>query len=876
MNKDKRRSESLLAARGRSGHGTFPLRIFAFLCIQLSLAFLFSAGLSAQVKPVYDQGALGLVRFLHRLNTSATVMMIGAHPDDEDTALLAYLARGENARTAYLSLTRGDGGQNIIGPELGEALGVIRTEELLQARKLDGAEQFFTRAYDFGFSKTLDEAKQKWDERTVLCDAVRAIRTFRPLVVVSVWTGTPVDGHGQHQFSGYIAPIAVKAAADIGQCAEAGPPWQVKKFYTRHRTQGDARLRVNTGNYDMLLGRSYSEIAMEARSQHRSQEQGVLELKGEAFSNYDLTGSEAKENDIFETLDTSVAGISKNTSETSPQFIELAAKVHQAAARALSEFDVRDPSKIIPALTEGYAAAYDAEWSTRSPGPKAFMLQKQTEFLGALRLAAGIQIDVISDRETVVPGESFTVGARVFYPAGIDVKVENVTLNLPSGWSAAAVEPTPQPQNQFRREVPNFGSTFNVRVSTDAPPTEPYWLERPRKGDLFSWDNGPYLTLPLQGPQAAAEIKMKVNGREVKFVQPVEYRYADDVRGEIRRPLEVVPKLAVALDQDLLIVAAGQSENHKQISVSVGNNSAGTTSGSVRLKLPQGWTSMPARSEFSLTRKGESASVQFDVRIPVGSPAGAYSVAAVAMADGAEYSRSMRTVAYPHIQTHRIYGLAAAKAELIDLKTVPLKIGYLAGSGDRVPQAIAQMGLNVEMIDERTLASGDLSRFDVLVVGIRAYQVRGDLVAHNKRLLDFASSGGTLIVQYQLPGYAQQNLAPFPAQQGPRVSDELAKVTILDPTHPIFTVPNKITPADFEGWVQERNLYNFSTMDARYTGLLESHDTGEAENKGGLVVADLGRGKFIFCSYSLFRQLPAGVPGAYRLLANMLAYRGRE
>ena len=847
------------------GKGVLIGSIVIFLCISASLRL----ETDAQIKPVYDQGALGLGRLLKRLNTSASAMMIGAHPDDEDTALLTYLARGENARTAYLSLTRGDGGQNIVGPELGEALGVIRTEELLQARKLDGAEQYFTRAYDYGFSKTLAEAKEKWDEKTILCDAVRAIRNFRPLVVIAQFTGTSQDGHGQHQFAGYIAPIAVQAAADPGQCTNAGPAWQVKKFYVRHRGQGEARLRINTGKFDPMLGRSYFEIAMEARSQHRSQEQGVLELKGEAFSALNLTGSEAKESRIFEGIDTSPGAVAANTGESSQRFGDLARKVAQSAAQALDQFDPQEPSKIIPVLVEGHTAAYDAEWSVRSPGPKAFMAEKEREFLAALRLAAGVQLDAISDRETVVAGETFTVATRVFYPANETVKVIGVTLKTPEGWSVAPTEQT-QPQNQFRREVANFGAAFSVKVAADTPPTQPYWLEQPRTGDLFNWENGPEGTLPLQSPEAVAEVKVSVGGKDLTLTQPVEFRFADDIRGEIRRPIVVVPLATVSLDQDLLVIARGAKETQKNLSVTVTNNSSGPIAGKAELKLPNGWSATADSPDISLTKKGESSSVQFNVRIPANPPVGSFPVTATAVINGVPYSRSVRTIAYPHIQTHRLYGNAAAKANVIDLKTSPSKIGYIPGSGDRIPQAIAQMGLSVETIDERTLASGDLSKYDVIVVGIRAYQVRNDIVAHNRRLLDFANAGGTLIVQYQLPPYTQQNLAPFPAQQGPRVSDELAPVSVLAPDHPIFNVPNKITEKDFEGWVQERNLYNFSTMDAKYTGLLEAHDTGEAENKGGLVVADVGKGKYIYCSYSLFRQLPAGVPGAYRLLANML------
>ncbi len=849
-------------------------RIFALLTVVLCVFASLRLETNAQIKPVYDQGALGLGRLLKRLNTTASAMMIGAHPDDEDTALLAYLARGENARTAYLSLTRGDGGQNIIGPELGEALGVIRTEELLQARKLDGAEQYFTRAYDYGFSKTLDEAKSKWDEKIVLCDAVRAIRSFRPMVVIAQFTGTPSDGHGQHQFSGYLAPIAVKAAADSTQCTDAGPVWSVKKFYIRHRGADVPTLRIDTGRYDPMLGRSYFEIAMEARSQHRTQEQGVLELKGPFFSTIDLPGAgkASPESSIFGSLDTSIRGIEIAGGESSTRFNELAEKVEKSATQALEQFDIREPAKILPILVEGFNAASEAIANTRSLDTKAVMEQKQGEFLSAIKQAAGIQLDVLSDTETVVPGAKLTVASRVFYPAGSPVSVNSVRIMTPKGWTVTNAEAAQQSQGQqFRRESPNFAANFNLSVAADAVPSQPYWLARPRQGDLFSWNNGPEQTLPFQAPVATAEISLTAGGEDIVISQPVEYRYADDIRGELRRPLVVVPALSVSLDQSLLIVTRGPRQTQKNIAVTVTNNAVTPVSGKIELALPNGWTAVgdPA---FRLDKKGESASIPFIVKVPANPLAGTFRINASAIIGGFAFGKTMRTIAYPHIQTRRMYNDAEAKANVIDLKTTAAKIGYIAGSGDRVPEALKQMGYSVETIDERTLATGDLSKYDVIVVGIRAYQVRPDVVANNKRLMDFANAGGTLIVQYQLPGYTQQNLAPFPAQQGPRVSDELAKVTIVDPTNPIFNSPNKITEKDFGGWVQERNLYNFSTMDAKYSGLLESHDANESENKGGLVVADVGKGKYIYCSYSLFRQLPAGVPGAYRLLANMLAY----
>ena len=804
--------------------------LFLVLCVSASLRL----NTTAQIRPVYDQGALGLSQLLKRLNTSASALMIGAHPDDEDTALLAYLARGENARTAYLSLTRGDGGQNILGTELGEALGVIRTEELLQARKLDGAEQFFTRAYDYGFSKTLAEAKEKWDEKIVLCDVVRVIREFRPLVVISQFSGTPTDGHGQHQFAGYISPLAVKAAADRTQCDESGEPWLVKKFYVRHRGSGEPTLRINTGKYDPLLGRSYFEIAMHARSQHRSQEQGVLELRGDQFSALKLDGSEAKESSIFQGLDLG------------------------AQSR---EFDLNDRAKLLRQLVDAYPSS-----------------NKQELIAEAIASATGIQIDALAESETVVAGEAFGVSVKAFVPTE-SVKVNEISLIAhiaPDRWLIVPEE-APKANNPafVLRETTPYARYFRVTCGLDGWPTQPYWLVEPRDGDLFRWkDRSDDYTMPFQKGPLRARLKVEVLGREIVFEREVQFRFADDIRGEIRRNVDLVPRITLDADQPLILVVASEKAQTKRISFTVKNNSATAAKGKPSIAFDTAsaaWNGVSRNPEITLNRRGDTAQFSYDIAIPGNTRPGRYTITGDVMVDR-YHGFSMRTVEYPHIQTHRFYRPAQIDFQVIDLKTVPVKIGYIRGSGDRVPEAIKQLGLDVEEIDQRTLATGELSKFDTIVVGIRAYQVRSDMVANNQRLLDFAKNGGTLIVQYQLPPtFAQQNMTPYPTQMGPRVADENAPVTILQPQHPIFNFPNKITPEDFRGWVQERNLYNFSTMDPKYVGLLESHDAGEAENSGGLVIADIGKGKYIYCSYSLFRQLPAGVPGAYRLLANMLS-----
>lgn len=837
------------------------------LCVSASLRL----ETLSQVRPVYDRGTTGLYQLLKKLNATTSALMIGAHPDDEDTSLLTYLARGESARTAYLSLTRGDGGQNIIGPELGESLGVIRTEELIQARRLDGAEQFFGRAYDYGFSKTLAEAKSKWDEKIVLCDTVRVIRKFQPIVVVSQFSGTTADGHGQHQYSGYIAPLAVRAAADASQCTDAGPAWKVQKFYFRARG-GEPRLRVNTGKYDPVIGRTYFEIAMEARSQHKSQEQGVLELRGEQFSGLNLSGSEVKETAIFEGIDVSPSALAKAVDADDVAVAEMFA----SARAAMNEFSIASPEKIVPALAKGYLTAAANENDSRSANAKSFFAERKELFAQAIMLAAGIQIDALADRETVVPGESFSIGVKAFANGRNDVAVKNLSFDAPSDWAfVRGAVPTANSAAFVAREGTPLTFFFTATPPRTAAPTQPYWLGEPRDGDLFRW-NASYAashTLPLAKriPRLLATIDLA--GTEITVERPIEYRFADDTRGEIRRNVDLVPQATVELDQAMMIVPYSQKAQTKRVVMTVTNHSTKSLSGTVSLNInaDREWKVAASTTTFDIQRRGERQAITFDVTIPARTKAGSYQINAQASVGEAVSSSMMRIISYPHIQTHRFYRRAVTEAKVIDLKTAPVKVGYLAGSGDRVPEAIRQMGFDLEMISENELASGRLSRFDVIVVGIRAYQVRSDIVANNKRLLDFANAGGTLIVQYQLPAYAQQNLAPYPHQMGPRVTDENAEVKLVVPDHPILNFPNKIGPSDFVGWVQERNLYNFSTMDPKYTGLLETHDVNEAENKGGLVIADVGKGKFIYCSYSLFRQLPAGVPGAYRLFANMLS-----
>jgi LmbE family N-acetylglucosaminyl deacetylase len=865
-----------------------------FFLILLLLGLSVSTG-RAQVRPVYDNGAIGLGQLIKRLQTTASAMHTGAHPDDEDSNLIAFLARGKNARTAYLSLNRGEGGQNVIGAEIFEPLGVIRTEELLQARRLDGGQQFFTSVMDYGFSKTRAEANKIWGEKETLGDMVRAIRTFRPLVVISRFSGTPADGHGQHQFAGYLTPLAYKAAADATQfpeqIIEGLLPWQAKKLYVGQGFSPAASgepisVSVNTGDFDPLIGRSYAEIAAEGRSQHKSQEMGSIERRGSQSSNERLLDSTfktaAKESDIFDGIDISIKGIAKLTDNSENGLAGRLSDLEDTAEKALKEYDAFAPQKIVPTLAKGVKQARDAKDATQNPYTKTLLAEKEQEFSKALQIAAGVVVDALSDTEVIVAGDATVVSVKIF---GTAAKITNVALKMPTGWKAESVaEPKPTGNSFFSRpEVPANAAYFSVTAAAGTALTQPYWLEKPRINYRFDWSaNDAVKNAPFQNPLVSADVTMEIEGIEVVVSKPVQYRYADAIRGELRRDLNVVPLVDVALDTNLLIVPASNKAQKQKLVVSVTNNAPRETKGSVKLDLPDGWTSNPASTDFNLRRRGEKTAVAFDITIPANTKVDEYDLTAMAEVNGQTFDQTMQEIAYPHIQTHRRYNKATVSTKVLDLKIAPVRVGYIMGSGDAVPAAIRRLGLNVTMLEEKDLSTGDLSKFDTIVVGIRASQVRPDYVSNNGRLLDFVKNGGTMIVQYQQAELIQNNLLPFPAKMeavtngnqrisNVRVTDENAPVKILVPTNPIFNYPNKIVNSDWDNWVQERNLYTLTALDSQYTALLETQDEGEPPVTGGLVYAKIGKGNYVYNAYSFFRQLPVGNPGAYRLFANMLS-----
>jgi hypothetical protein len=561
--------------------------------------------------------------------------------------------------------------------------------------------------------------------------------------------------------------------------------------------------------------------------------------------------------------------------------------MQDSAAGALSSYTAFNPRSIIPTLVEGLKAARSARAALAGfQGERAakaaadsLLAEKERQFSEALERAAGVVLDALANSETVAAGETLQIAAKIYYPESSILKVNEVKVIGPTSWKIeTAPEPTASQDQIFRflREKPQSSSFFKTTVPGDATPSQPYWLSRPRKGAMFDWPEGTPKDLPFDVPLLVAEAQVEIGGVPVTISRPVQFRYADSIRGEIRRDLNVVPKVVADLDTSVIVVPTSAAVQTRKLTVRSVNNSQTPLKGEVQLVVPKGWQASPGSRPLAFSRKGEQASTTFELTVPKNASPGSYHVEARAVVDGTTFNQQLQTIAYPHISTHRIYSPADALVQVVDLKVADVKVGYIAGSGDQVPEAIEQMGVLVTLLNETDLSTGDLSRFDTIVVGVRASEVRPDFVANNKRLFDFVNGGGTLIVQYQRPDYVSLGLEPYPAKigsagAGPRVTYEDAPVRILQPEHPAFNFPNKINEADWQGWVLERTVFNFTNFDPRYTPLLESHDPGEGDETGGEVVAEIGKGHYVYTSYAWFRQLPAGVPGAYRLFANLIS-----
>jgi len=861
----------------------------------------------AQVQePAENQGAAAAWRALLRLRTTATALHITAHPDDEDGAMLTWLSRAAGVRTGLLTLNRGEGGANLVGPELYDALGILRTEELLAAGRYYGVDQMFTRVTDFGFSKRLDETLEHWGKDVVLRDVVHAVRTYRPDVIIARFHGKPRDGHGNHQTAGLMAAEVFKAAADPNvfpeQLKEGLRPWQVKKLYRSVRDNEPSTLKVDVGAYDPLTGKSYREIARDGLAHQRSQGAGqARSLPGSAMSSWLLEESalpkNEKEQSIFDGIDTTIVGMAKlaGSTDISSDLTRISGRIEAA----IGKFDALRPWVVasdLAAATEYTRALIEKVKSSSIEAANKdqllFMLgNKETELNDAMNKALGLAMEVLVDperasegptpffqsRETfnvAIPGQRFTLTSTIVNRSPVNIDKAQVIVAPPKGWDVKvkSIEPNSIGHNQPLR------AQFELKVPDDAEYTRPHWSRANELRDhVYQIIKPEYLRLPFPPPDVIGVFNYEFEGVRFTLTRPAQTVYIDRPWGEQRRLLTVGPAMNVAISPRVGAIPISTSRASFDVNVSVSNNVKGGATGKVRLKLPQGWAASPAESNFSFTHEGEVGNFNFKVSVPQVAPGADYKVQAVAEYIGKEYVEGYQVIAHRDNEPRHLHRPASMDVRGVEVKVAPnLTVGYVMGVGDEVPKSLEQIGVKVVTLGENDLAKGDLDQFDAIVIGIRATAVRDDLKAYSKRLLDYAERGGNLVYQYQTQEFDAAPYGPYPYKLTARaeeVSEEDSKVTILDPSGPVFNWPNKITAADFDGWVEERGSKWMTTWDERYKPLLECHDREQPPQRGGLMYAQYGKGTFVYAAYAFYRQLPAGVQGGYRLFANIISLK---
>lgn len=846
-----------------------------------------------------DRGIMGLSQALERLPYVSRVLFVAAHPDDENSGVLPYVSRGLHAETALLTLTRGEGGQNLIGPDLFDALGLIRTGELLVAGEYYGVRQFFTRAFDFGFSKSPDETLQKWGKQNVLSDMVRAIRKFRPHVIVSVWRGSASDGHGHHQASGLLAREAFQAAGDPGRfpelVQEGLTPWSVQKFYVRSSEDPKKQkeglkgpvVTVDPGRHVPLLGASFQEIASLGYSFHRSQGMGgSYSAPGSRVFSYELVlpagaASDAGFLDKLEIRLTDLpgllpAGAHRSWLENEIRSLDSSIAKARDGLRPADFSGTVEPllaglarlREISRELTEGYAA-------TSTPDILLFFLnEKEQDFQKALELATGIYFEALSADADVVPGQTFQVSATVVNRSSETIDVQRIELTSEESWKCVLSEGSLKSLGAQEK----LTHKYQITVPSTASVSRPHWSRNSKRETIYTITDNRRIIEPLIAPKLSARLDYRIRDAQLSLQRPVEYLDMDRLKGTRKIPLMVVPPLAIDVSPAQQLVSTALASHQREVQVKLVNNSSVAVSGKLALSAPAGWSVEPKEFSFTMGKEGEASSYRFHAQAGKGLLPGRASFAATADLDGRRLEESYRMYSVLGLWRFPLYQKAASEVVSFDYKLpAKLNVGYIMGAGDRVPDTLSALGISVRLLEADELASGDLQQYGCIIAGVRAYDVREDLVAHNARLLDYVNKGGLFIVQYHRQAtWNKTQYAPYPAKiksEEHRVTDETAPVKILDPTHPAFNFPNKITERDFDNWVQERGLYFIQERDPRYQALLSCSDPGQPALDGGLLIADYGQGRYVLTSYAWFRQLPEGVPGAIRIFINLISLK---
>jgi len=825
----------------------------------LLLSLLYVLPVSAQSPATYTSADIYLQ--LKKLKVLGSVLYFAAHPDDENTRLLAWLARERLYRTGYLSLTRGDGGQNLIGDEQGIELGLIRTQELLAARRTDKAEQFFSRAFDFGFSKNTDEALAKWGKEKILSDAVWIIRKFQPDIIITRFPEDSRAGHGHHSASAVVAHEAFRAAADPTRFPEqfkyGVKPWKVKRIFWNTfsfgniNTTSNDQLKIDVGGYNALVGKSYGEIAAESRSQHKSQGFGVAGSRGSQLEYFSLTEGDAVQNDLMDGVNT---GWSR---------VEGGAAIDAMIDDLVKNYSLSNPENSVPALVNLYKALSslkDGYWKT----------QKQQEVQRLIEECSGLWMEATTGNELAVLGDSLKINISINNRLGADIKLNKITIDEFDTTLTATLD-----KNR------NLNLVKSVYVPNTKPISQPYWLEQKMADGSFTVNDQLLIGKPQNDPSYQACFDMIINGQSFTFSKPVQYRHTDPVKGELYQPLAVVPSVTVTTDPSVIIFRNNEKQSaNVAVTVTANKEFAG-----YKAKVSNRLTydnSSKNDSSFSL-EPGMKRQYVFTINNSMlKDKEEDYVQASVELHNGKQELPAflnMTTIAYDHIPHIHYFSQDAVKVLNMDIKTVGKKIGYIEGAGDKVITALQQMGYEVTVLKESDLTPLILGQFDAVITGVRAYNVHEYLQGKHDALMEYVKNGGNLIVQYNTNNFfpSAPKIGPYPfVVSRSRVTDETAKVNFVLPEHPVLNYPNKITAKDFDNWIQERGIYFAEQIDASYETPLSMADPKESEQKGSLIIASFGKGKFVYTGLVFFRELPAGVPGAYRLLANIIALNKKK
>ena len=802
--------------------------------------------------------AVELYSQIQKLNFLGSVLYIAAHPDDENTRLISYLSNDVKAQTGYLSLTRGDGGQNLIGSELREQLGLIRTQELIEARKIDGGEQFFTRANDFGFSKNPDETLQIWNKDQVLSDIIWVMRKFQPDVIINRFDHrSPGTTHGHHTSSAMLSYEAFDKVNDATVYPNQllyTTTWQPKRLFfntswwfygskEKFEAADKSNLsKLQIGTYYQSLGKSNQEIAALSRSRHQSQGFGTTGTRGEDFEYLELLKGDSPINkvNIFDGIDTTWNRVKDGK------------EIGAILANVEKNFDFKNPAASIPDLVKAYNLIQNLE-------DKHWKYIKSEEIKKIIGGCTGLYFEAISDVQEITPNSMLKVKVEIVNRSSIQMKINGIG-------AFPILEPNTEAIADLKENIP-YSKNIELKISKDVNYTNPYWLNEKGSIGMYAVNNQENIGLPDVIRQLKVGVWLNINGVEIPFERNVVYKYNDDVKGEVYQPLDIVPAVTSTFAEKVYIF---NNERAKTITLKI-KSGKDAINGNVKLDIPQGWQVSPAEIPFTIDKKGQEVVAVFSVS--PSKEAGEISIKSIVTVDTQSYDLNKIDINYPHIYKQMVLKPAESKAIHLKIKTKNEKIAYIMGAGDEVPKSLIQMGYEVDIIKQDEISTEKLENYDVVMTGIRAYNTVNALAFKQNILFDFVKNGKTMIVQYNTTDdLVTKDIAPFSLKiSRDRVTEENAEVRFLNPKHPVLNYPNKITNDDFKDWKQEQGLYYPNEWDNAFTPIISSNDKGEKPKNGALLIAKYGKGTYVYTGLSFFRELPEGVSGAFRLIANIIA-----